>query len=262
MNRKAFTLVELLVVAAVIALLASVLFSLFGAREGARISNALSFQSQTHSLLGSDLIGRWDFNDPDIRYKDSSGSNNHGGCSSCPTLVDGVPGVMGSAMNFDGVGNGIEIPSSPRFDFRGRELTITSWVNPDVSSFGRIVSQYATISIDSGGAFVHTDGISPSVLWSNCGGISNDSWYYLVMTFERSSSKLTIYKNGDECHSSIGSGEIERFNGGLWVGSGAADWNQRYRGIIDDVRVYSRALTASEVQTIYTQVKGAYFAKE
>jgi len=33
-------------------------------------------------------------------------------------------------------------------------------------------------------------------------------------------------------------------------------------GIIDDVRIYSRALTASEIQTLYAQTKDKYLTKE
>ncbi|MGI6637421.1 MAG: prepilin-type N-terminal cleavage/methylation domain-containing protein, partial [Minisyncoccales bacterium] len=63
-KQSAFTLVELLVVVAVLALLASIVFSnLTGAREQAKISNALSFQSNMHNLLGADLVGWWNFDD-------------------------------------------------------------------------------------------------------------------------------------------------------------------------------------------------------
>jgi prepilin-type N-terminal cleavage/methylation domain-containing protein len=77
-KEKAFTLVELLVVVAVLALLASIVFSnLTGAREQAKISNALSFQSNMHNLLGADLVGWWNFDRRNGSVaKDSSGYGN------------------------------------------------------------------------------------------------------------------------------------------------------------------------------------------
>ncbi len=262
-SRKAFTLVELLVVVAVLALLASIVFSnLMGAREGARIANSLQYESSMHRLLGGDLVGKWNFNDPGARYSDASSYGNHGLCSSCPTVVDGVPGTMGSAMNFNGTNNAIETPSSPQFDFRGGSLTISSWAKSDFASFGRIINQYATISLDTGGAFVHLSGSSSSAVWSAYGGLTANSWNHLVMTFDGASAKLTTYKDGERCTESIGSGQIERYYGNFWIGSGGADWNQAYGGIIDDVRVYSRTLTAQEIQTLYAEAKGKYLTNE
>ncbi|MGI6637126.1 MAG: LamG-like jellyroll fold domain-containing protein [Minisyncoccales bacterium] len=41
--------------------------------------------------------------------------------------------------------------------------------------------------------------------------------------------------------------------------SGSSDY---FNGLIDDVRIYSRALTAYEVQTLYAQTKDNYLARE
>ncbi|MGI6637452.1 MAG: LamG-like jellyroll fold domain-containing protein, partial [Minisyncoccales bacterium] len=137
---KAFTLVELLVVVAVLALLASIVFSnLTGAREQAKISNALSFQSNMHNLLGADLVGWWNFDDEDNRYKDLSGYGNNGSCTSCPTLVDGVPGITGNALEFNGNGNRVDFNTITLHDF-----TISLWTNPYV------LADYATIISDGG----------------------------------------------------------------------------------------------------------------
>jgi prepilin-type N-terminal cleavage/methylation domain-containing protein len=107
---KAFTLVELLVVVAVLALLASIVFSnLTGAREQAKISNALSFQSNMHNLLGADLVGWWNFDeDTGNIAKDSSGYGNDGTIVGA-TRVDGVPGTNGKALEFNGSNSYVDL---------------------------------------------------------------------------------------------------------------------------------------------------------
>ncbi len=261
--RRGFTLIELLLVITVIALLTSLFLSnLIGAREGARISNALQFEFSMHSVLGGDLAGHWNFNDPLNRYKDLAGGGNSVSCTSCPTPVGGVPGSLGTAMLFNGDGNAMQTPSSEHFDFRGKSVTVSSWINPDFSSFGRIVNQYATLSMDTSGAFIHTDGGSIEASWAGCGGLANGTWSHLVITFNRDFSRLNIYKDGEVCDEDTGSGQIERYYGNIWIGSGSADWNQTYKGIIDDVRVYSRALTGQEILNLYARTKGNYLVEQ
>ena len=101
-KQSAFTLVELLVVVAVLALLASIVFSnLTGAREQAKISNALSFQSNMHNLLGADLVGWWKF---DESLNDISGYNNHAiySGSGSPIFVNDTPEGRGYSLQLNG----------------------------------------------------------------------------------------------------------------------------------------------------------------
>ncbi len=278
---RAFTLIELLVVVAVLALLASIVFSnLGGAREGARISNALSFQSQTHSLLGSDLVGWWNFNDLDNILKDLSGRDNHGKWKGTNNpvpsgkIVDGVPGTSGNALEFDREDNdSVVVPiSTEQLFFDDDPLTLSIWIN---------IQEFPEDVLDRGGIFdsrIYQDG---GFGWYNDhnsvrfqinkvdGGFSlniNNSefnigeWYHVAGTYQ--SGVLEIYLNGQFFNSRDDTSWTT--NGmSFKIGYGTqGGWTRTFKGKLDDARIYSRALTASEIQTLYAQTKDNYLANE
>ncbi len=279
MSKKAFTLIELLVVVAVLALLASIVFSnLGGAREGARISNALSFQSQTHSLLGSDLIGWWNFNDSDDRYKDISGYDNHGSCTTnCPIVTDGVPGTGGDAMEFDGVENYILLNDWIMDRLIINSFSISFWLNSnnvtgltrDVFGGGNYGNTYGGVAFShhSGNNWYYDIYIEPSgrkalVISDSTNLIPFEQWSHIVLTRDRLASNSAIFVNGkrERIRTDVNGEEDIRWNKSsfpLKIGKGHYNSTD---GFIDDFRIYSRAQTASEIQTLYAQTKDKYLA--
>ena len=273
-RKGGFTLVELLVVVAVLALLASIVFSnLGGAREGARISNALQFQSNMHSLLGSDLVGWWNFNDPDDRYKDISGGNNNGSCTSCPTPVDGVPGIGGNSLEFDGVGNYVNYGNPADLQIAG-SLTLSLFMK----SYDTITDGGGLLQKKSANSWLGTDyglvrrnpGVVNFVVSSGSSygqigtAISEDVIHHVVGVFDDNTKTIRLFLDGELVNDGSASGITPKTNGNLTIGG---NWysdgsNPYFYGLIDDVRIYSRALTASEVQGLYAQTKGNYLANE
>ncbi len=282
MSKKGFTLIELLVVVAVLALLASIVTSnLGGAREGARISNALQFQSNIHSLLGSDLVGWWNFNDPTSRYKDTSGYDNHGSCTSCPTATDGVPGTGGSALSFDGSNDYITLTSNYWRDIfnndPGNDFTIFAWIYPRSIKNSSIVGQRLCDSMvfgvkENGKLFLGMDDIG-CLAWGSLiesvETLETDKWQHVAVSFvnDTSSSMAYFYINGNPNGSAPawdGSGiEIQNFMFIGWQSRGHAGiGSMHFDGLIDDVRIYNRAMSAREVGLLYVDTKDDYLSEK
>ncbi len=272
MSRKAFTLIELLVVVAVLALLASIVFSnLGGAREGARISNALSFQSQTHSLLGSDLVGWWNFNEGSGSVvNDISGYGNNATIVGA-TYVDGVPGTGGNSLKFNGSNNYAKIidtvVSGPT------SLTISAWFRKtgEGSSYECVLHQSSDTSVgassywlglDSNDYLTATIGAGTGVGWSAGQTTTRsviDTWYHLLASWD--GSVVRIYIDG-KYNKQYNLSSYNSLTTPTRFGASSDGTSYQYNGLIDDVRIYSRALTASEIQTLYAQTKDNYLANE
>lgn len=85
-------------------------------------------------------------------------------------------------------------------------------------------------------------------------GMSNNTWYHIVAVYNGTSMK--IYKNGTELPGSTTfSGNISTNSYNVTIGqiAGTPDsWNAyRWNGTIDEVKIYNRALSASEILADY-----------
>jgi hypothetical protein len=72
------------------------------------------------------------------------------------------------------------------------------------------------------------------------------SWTHLATTFNGSS--LQLYVNGALVRTTARTGSILVSTGALQIG-GNNFWGEYFGGLIDEVRVYNRALTAAEIQS-------------
>jgi hypothetical protein len=88
-----------------------------------------------------------------------------------------------------------------------------------------------------GGTTQHVDGSGPEPV---------GRWTHLAVTYDGATYRL--YIDGREASSRPASGRILRTGDPLWIG-GNEPYGEYFRGVIDEVRVYRRALTAGEVGT-------------
>ncbi|HUX35644.1 MAG TPA: LamG domain-containing protein, partial [Candidatus Paceibacterota bacterium] len=204
------------------------------------------------------LVGYWKFDEGQgTSTQDSSGNGNTGTLSASPPSW--VSGKVGDALQFNGSTNNVSIPS---FNYESnQQYTIVGWINDDGSSQASWISKESSWSdgfkfwgVFSAYYFRVGDGTNAQSLWSNYNtGISNNQWVYLVIT--RNGSAWSMYLNG-QFNSSIANATIGNTNLGGPLEIGARLLGPWYfKGTIDDVRIYDRALSAAEIMALYNATR-------
>jgi hypothetical protein len=210
------------------------------------------------------MISNWKFDEGagTIAY-DSIDANNG-------TLVNGpawAQGIVGGALSFDGINDYVSIPASDsRNDLTA--FTIGAWVKPnklgsfaivdnqfeDPSGFAGKIFFYLTYAPEGvytwGSILVHTrnEAWGPWVYNPNIVPAVGE-WSYLVTAWDGSTQSL--YLNGELIAS--GTTWFHDLPGSYPLAIGGKEWdmNQFWNGEIDEVEIYNRALSASEIRGIY-----------
>ena len=94
---------------------------------------------------------------------------------------------------------------------------------------------------------------SPRVL-DGTAPVANDVWTHLAATYDGATQRL--YVNGTQVATLAVAGTISASSSPLKIG-GNAIWGECFEGLIDEVRVYDRALTPAEIQADMTTPIGA-----
>jgi hypothetical protein len=181
---------------------------------------------------------------------DASGRANNG------TIVGAswtATGKYGSALSFNGSSSIVNVADASSLDLT-TGMTLEAWVNPSASSGYRTVVM-KDIPGELSYALYGSDGSRPNA-WGRVGSTSTgvlgtgavplNVWTHLAVTYNGSS--LVLYVNGSQAATKALSGSLVTSNSPLHIG-GNAVWGEYFAGLIDDVRVYNRALSASEIQT-------------
>lgn len=80
--------------------------------------------------------------------------------------------------------------------------------------------------------------------------LAQDTWYHIAGVYDSSASKIYIYINGKLANSATASGSATDTNGIFFIGS-APSGSNAFDGQIDDACIFNRALTATEIATLY-----------
>jgi hypothetical protein len=185
--------------------------------------------------------------------------NNHG---TAHAITFG-PGVVGQAFQFDG-GGYVRIPDAPSLN--SAAITVEAWVK-GATAQGRYryllakgidsdASSYALYTGCSGGLFfyvsdrTHTASLSPDA----GRGIWDGKWHHVAGTFDETTVRLYI----DGMQVGNGTPAALTINYDMTVGNDLAIGNYLspggpwgFVGLIDELSTYNRALSVSEIKTIY-----------
>jgi PKD repeat protein len=201
------------------------------------------------------LVAAYSFNEgTGSTITDVSGSGNHGTISGAQWTN---AGRYGKALVFDGVNDWVTVADRPSLDLTSG-MTLEAWAYPTALSGGStngwrtaVLKQQSSQLVYA--LYANSDSNRPSgyVYTGSDRGVSGNTqlrlnaWSHLATTYD--GSILRLYVNGTLVGSQSLSGVIRTSGHPLRIG-GNSVWGEYFKGRIDDVRVYNRALTTSQIQ--------------
>ncbi len=158
-------------------------------------------------------------------------------------------GKVGQAFSFDGIDGFVEIPTMNL----GRAFSVELWMYP-LGGSGHLVSNSSSSS--NYGALVfdtlygnHISYVQGGRVWvSSAGGsVPSNTWSHIALTYDGDLSRL--YINGTL--RSTSSPYLMIFNNSLRLGYSVNNAGSHFKGLMDEVTLYDRALSLDEVQAVF-----------
>jgi hypothetical protein len=223
-------------------------------------------QSDTAGII-SYWRGESDTNDS----KDNNPGTAYGG-------MNYVAGKVGNAFNFDGVDDYIGMPLSSSLNLTN-DMTVEAWVKPIGTFYGLVVmskygfSEYNAsagdyfvnrtfwlgLDYDSGNYYIDMWVQNSSQVHNGCDSsmcpiqIPGGEWTHLAYVYDTSSRRFLAYVNGNLRINITGGSDIAEYPVPIEIGR-SVRWNSSlgygyyFEGPIDEVAIYNRALSQSEIQ--------------
>jgi len=222
-----------------------------------------SLQAQLPSYVPADgLVGWWPFNG---NANDESGNGNDGVVNGS-TLTEDRFGNAESAYAFDGLGNYIRVLNNPNINVTGSNISLLYWIRYQNINDGQIKGlSKGGYDIGSGYELVldfRPSSGGPNLAFNGGGGTPagcnfssfQNSWTCVVAVMNNGIA--SIYINGVQ-QSIWSSGSVSSFNSNsndLYFGTRTPGNNYQgfLQGELDDIAIYNRALTPSEITQLYT----------
>ncbi|SFR61831.1 LamG-like jellyroll fold domain-containing protein [Halogeometricum limi] len=225
-----------------------------------------------YTATDSDLVSYWSLDESSGATKDVAGT--HDGTTKNGVL-QGQTGVFGTAASeFDGASSRVDIDDN--MDVSGSEMTISLWVNADTwegtANDMRFVSK-TTSSSNSDHYWMFseaqdqqlrfrlkTGGSTTKLVAPSGTSLTSGTWIHAVATYD--GSQMRIYKNGNEVASTSKSGNIDTSTSvPVALGSNPQDFGT-LDGRLDEVRIYDRALSQSEIDDLYDARNGGSYTSD
>jgi hypothetical protein len=140
------------------------------------------------------------------------------------------------------------------------DFTVSAWINADtIPVNGRIVNMMGATNWFNGNIGMAVNNEAGDVLACYLPednvvttSVSVSTWYHVTCVYDNAGTDtLTMYINGSQVDQVSGFTPVTEANDGFYIGAGNYGAEEFFDGKIDEVRVYSRALSGSDVAELY-----------
>lgn len=207
------------------------------------------------------LMGWWKFDEGvGATTADSSGHNNNGSLNGPVQWTDA--GKIGGALKFTGPYNYVLVANNASLN-PTKAITIAAWINPSWTGNNRILqkstegsdNQYRLLKEGGNNIRFH---IPPAANFEVTGKVPpNGEWTHLAATYD--GSMIRVYFNAVVMGETAWSGTMGTSDGPLFIGTkwSKAPAGDEFNGMMDDVRIYNRALSQGELAVLGGEPKAS-----
>jgi len=227
-----------------------------GSGGGTSATCSASNGSGSGSTLNNGLVAYYPFNG---NANDESGNGNNGTVYGATQTVDRF-GNPNSAYEFNGVSSYINLGNSTRFDVNYH--TISAWIVYKHSYQSVIFGKVKPLIYETINLYVNNEQLTTSFATGtetnhtikDTTTLTQGQLYFVAMTYD--GSLVSFYINGVLSSFFPRTGTVRTNSNNLAIGRHGGDINQLgddffFKGTIDDVRIYNRALTPTEIAQLY-----------
>jgi chitinase len=217
---------------------------------GATVARGFATGTITNDDSLPGLVASYNFDVPESGLvRDTSGHNLHGTISGGAVWTEGH---TGGAMFFDGVNDWVRVADDDRLDLP--RLTMAAWIRPaSAELFDAVIAKGTAVGVPY--SLYSSDGARRPAAHVTVGGnerevegpvtLPANAWTHLAASFD--GARIRLYVNGVLVRTSVRAGMIDSSTGALGIGGNQA-LGHFFAGVVDDVRIYNRALLDAEVQ--------------
>jgi len=201
------------------------------------------------------LVGHWRFEEySGTTVMDSSPYANNGLLMNGPQWTTG----QGPCLSFDGVNDCVDCGTGSSLNLTG-DLTVTSWIY--LENYGLIGDARIVDKGDAPAGFVFylKDGLHSLAYQAGAAEVVSDSeairlneWQHVAVSYSSASGTVTFYVNGQTAGivTNYQTDPVDSADAPLIIGN-TASLGRGFEGMLSDVRLYNRALTAEEIDLIF-----------
>jgi hypothetical protein len=210
---------------------------------------------QLWSFSTGKLLGWWRFDQGAGNVAVDSGPAKNDGTLNNTEQGSWVQGISGHALDFDGVDDSVK--TTVEIDQTGStSVTMMAWVYPTSISPGR----HQVISSDDGwwdwSLLREADrwhAFTGDGSWNSQFAVDPNQWQHLAVVF-KPDQDVIFYKNA--VANSRGFAPItDAGSNAIAIGNNPGLWDEFFQGVIDEVRIYSYALSSEQIEAVYQSTR-------